>query len=399
MAYLTLSLKPSLGIPIILLTVLLSIAGCESQNAQLAAAKEEVRSVGGSIFEYDDGAIHYDLREGDLKELHWGKVMSLSELRSVAFIGPQFSDEYVSYLTDSASLTSIACAYTNITDDGVAKLRSARNLKLLDLSGCQVTDACIPDLLAIESLEKLYISATPISLAGARKLAQRFSVEWSQVPSEKIRQALGHLEQDGVRIGISSVELSEGPSGPPKYHIHANFNELVPKQDNPERLFDNLALLGSAGQVYLILEPSALAYLKPNSKIYSLSLVGPAEGAEHLFDIEEFSPLATLLVTDLSLSFSNDLPPHVFQVLTDVEGLEELTIFDETISPEDWKQLTSCPKLKMLEFGECQFDDLDAFEPTARPLEMRLFWMEHVSQEDQVRFKELTRTSTLFDDE
>lgn len=386
------------GIVAGLLVCAISLLGCESRSARLAAAKEEVKSVGGSIFEYDDGTIHYDLRFADLEKLAWEEVIPLAELNSVGFLGPQFTDDYVSHLAGSDTLKSIALFHTNITDAGVARLRDIPNLKLLGLAGCQITDACVPDLLAIESLEQLDISATPITFLGAQKLAQRFSLEWSYVPSKEVRQALQQVVQDGVIIGISSEALTKGPEAPTEYHLHVDFHELVPKLENPDRLFENLSLIGSVGRIYLRLYPMELDYLKPETKIYSLSMFGQEE-PEPLLDARPLTQLASLHVTDLSLSFANDLPPTAYEVLAKIEGLKELSVFNQTITPAHWKQLTSCPELKTLYLFECPFQDLSKFEATVRPLELRLHWMENVSDKDQATLKELTQTSQLFEDD
>ncbi|WDI43523.1 hypothetical protein [Bremerella sp. P1] len=290
----------------------------------------------------------------------------------------------------------IQCDFTQITDTGVSELRDLSSLTYLDLSGCPITDACIPDLLAITSLEELVLLETHISEEGAKKLAQQFSLRWSLVPSEVIRLTLLQLVRDDIAITIDSNALAEGADAPPQYFVSAESFERLPAIEKPELLFEHLARLGGVGEVYLPLEPAQLVDLRPMSRIHNLDISEPSKVSSS-FDAQQWSHLAKLYIERLSLTFINELPSEALQVLPKIKELEVLEVWDQTITPEDWAQLVQCPQLKRLNLVGCKLQDIQEFKPTPRPLELRLEGSDLPTDEDQTKLKELTRTSKLSD--
>ena len=72
----------------------------------------------------------------------------------------------------ASQFVTVDLSATKITDLSVAKLATAKNLRLIRLSETAITDASIDTLLKLPSLESINLYGTKVTDAGIKKLAE-----------------------------------------------------------------------------------------------------------------------------------------------------------------------------------------------------------------------------------
>ena len=104
------------------------------------------------------------------------RVERLRHMRGITLSG-HFSDDDLSHIEGFREIEAIDLSRTDVTDMGLAHLRSLTKLRVLYLAECKgVTDAGIAQLGGLVELERLYLRETPIhgegfkSLQGLKKL-------------------------------------------------------------------------------------------------------------------------------------------------------------------------------------------------------------------------------------
>lgn len=347
---------------------LLTLTGCQDNSALYQELEQELEKVDGTFWN-DEEEVGYILERCDLDQLSWERVFPLSQLGSVLLEGSTFSDSQVRFLLNCPRLTHVHCPFTNITDNGVSVFQDMSQLKTLDLSGCNITDACIPDLLRIKTLETLVIMETPITKDGAQELAQQFSVTWSYVPSEEVRQTLTELARDDITGELEPQDFTSRTTVN-RYDFSLWGIDAETKREELEQLFSRFDLLSQSGELSVLVEASEfLPYLKAISKIDELHVALSFDG-ERLFDHDQLSHLAGTHITRLHL-FVDELTPNHFEPLTKIKGLQELRLYNQTITPEIWSHILHCPDLALLNFVDCQFPDAEQFETAQHALQIR----------------------------
>ncbi len=372
-----------------LLALLIVLSGCQDNTARYQEIQAELSKAGGDFYDSDQG-VGYILIRCDVEQLSWERIFPLPQLTAVLLEGSNFSDAQVRFLLNCPNLVDVHCPYTNITDGGVSQLRGMNNLRNLDLSGCYVTDACIPDLLAIDSLETLLLDQTHITPAGAKQLEQRFSVVWSQVPSEKVRQTLCDLSRHHFGLTVLGADTDEQDASP-VYSV--DFNDTTKMPDN---ITEQLNMLSHSSNLILSLDSEThLRKLQGiDGPIHRIYLFEPW-GEEQTFDKTSLTILSELNTRQLVLSF-RDLTPEQFRSVADTPGLKNLNILNQTITPEEWKTLVQIPSLETLVFNNTKFQDVDKFTPAEHNIQLELYGTDGP---DTKLEKQLTKLVTPNEDE
>ncbi|HEY9772174.1 MAG TPA: hypothetical protein V6C81_00035 [Planktothrix sp.] len=159
-------------------------------------------------------------------------------LRTVWLTGTQVSDKGMEALSQLPLLTNLVLKSTMITDEGLKSLRALnlrsltlpaqitdngvralsglKNLRRLDLSFTSITDACMADLVAMPSLEELYLNDTAVTdhaipvLAGLSTLKTLFlsgtKVSDGSIPSFEKMNSLEHLELRDT--GVTEIAIA-----------------------------------------------------------------------------------------------------------------------------------------------------------------------------------------------
>ncbi len=133
--------------------------------------KNEVK-VGDHV--YDLGREHFVLHWGhSFKDVeHLFRLRQFTRLRSANFSGSDLDDAGLLRLSDYVELENLDLQDTQITVAGTGYLKQLKNLKYLRLKeNPQLTNECIPNLIAIAHLQELQIHETSITEEGVQSLA------------------------------------------------------------------------------------------------------------------------------------------------------------------------------------------------------------------------------------
>lgn len=95
-----------------------------------------------------------------------------SEIKWMDLGRTQITDNGLAKLKGMKSLTRLHLENTQISDAGLAHLASLENLEYLNLYGTQVTDAGIQKLSGLKNLKKLFLWQSKATEEGANKLAE-----------------------------------------------------------------------------------------------------------------------------------------------------------------------------------------------------------------------------------
>src|SRR5260370_11551978 len=82
----------------------------------------------------------------------------------------KFNDEHFSVLDSFPSLTFLSLSETEITNDGLKKLRGLKNLKGVRLDNTRITDAGMTEISEINTLTLLSLQDCRITTVGLRHL-------------------------------------------------------------------------------------------------------------------------------------------------------------------------------------------------------------------------------------
>lgn len=98
-------------------------------------------------------------------------VKSLAELPlETLWLGPRITDEGMAAVGRIPTLRHIDICAHMVTDDGVSAIAGLRNLEVVWLSRCSVTDKCVPVLSGFTGLKELNVNYTGVTPAGLAKL-------------------------------------------------------------------------------------------------------------------------------------------------------------------------------------------------------------------------------------
>ena len=121
---------------------------------------EALKSLVAGISKQYPGALSFESQQSSLL------VFTAVSLRG------NFDDEGFKKLAPAISqLVTLDLSATKVTDQAVAQLAVAKNLRLIRLSETGVTDACIDTLLKLPTLESINLYGTKVTDAGVSKLS------------------------------------------------------------------------------------------------------------------------------------------------------------------------------------------------------------------------------------
>jgi len=195
-------------IVVVLLSVLLGWCGMEMRQAgRQRQAVEAIRKAGGVVFydfQLDESGYALPVQEppapawlrelvGDdffseatgvgfnypeeASDVVLGRVKGLTKLRLLYLSGPQVTDVGLKHLKRLTKLRTLLLHGTQVTDVGLEHLRGLRELESLDLSGTQVTNAGLEHLRGLTGLNRLELPGTQISDAGLQHLGELTGLE------------------------------------------------------------------------------------------------------------------------------------------------------------------------------------------------------------------------------
>lgn len=373
------------------LALLPLLTGCEDQAARYREIEDELVRVNGSFYDHEKEVV-YDLVRCDVTPLFWERVFPLDKLGSVHLAGSNFSDAHARFLLHCPKLMHVDCSYTEITDGGVSQLQNIPRLEFLDLSGCRVTDGCIPDLLAHKSLREVNLLETPISKEGARQLAKRFQITWSDVPSEEVRQGLSALARRDVWLTPAPKDQTIEGHEPNQYDIRLWPFDLENASGPRDQVVEHIHMLSHAGQLKIQFNSSALfKHLPAISRIDDLEVRQPWETDEE-FDLKQLKYLAGVTIHKLTL-YVEDTPADQFAAVASIKKLRELDISNQTITPDKWSALMHCRELKSIHFIGCQFNQLGLYEGAEHAIQIHFDLFEPPPPETRNKLLELTQAA------
>lgn len=318
-------------------------------------------------------------RHADLSGFDLGALYPLNHLEYIGLEATDFHDLQISYLLNCPSLRQIDLHWTEVTDKGVEQLRELPELESLGLIGCNVTDECMDDLLAMESLMDVHLYDTHVTAEGVKRLRDRgIDVFWKgTVPNEEARRAISALNRRNM-VAMSSFrpEEEEGPSF--RFQIMViDESQIDPGVSSDLQALDQFAPLDISSPPNQL-----LPLLNDLSRIDDLYIRSyehehrdPAVVIEHLSKCQPQSFRVLSLCLD-------PLPPGLLARWIQTEDLEILYLERQEINSQVWQAIVEAPTLKKIQFDDCQFQQVDKFPPTERPIAVKIYDEDYRSDEE-----------------
>jgi hypothetical protein len=178
---------------LVLVSAFLSYANTSTRNRLIA----DVARLGGTV-EFDENFPGRPIAKVDL---HGTKVTDsdlamfeyarndLKELRYLDLRLTQISDDGVARLKNLRQLQTLNLFRTRLGDKGLAQLKKLTDLRTLLIGGTQVTDAGLVHLRRFSKLRKLSLFQTPVSDNGIAELKRMSSLEVVLISGSKITAA------------------------------------------------------------------------------------------------------------------------------------------------------------------------------------------------------------------
>jgi Leucine-rich repeat (LRR) protein len=132
-------------------------------------------------------------------------LTALPKLRVLYLSGPNISDDALRSVGELKSLVELHLNGPNFGDEGLVHLTKLTGLTILDLQGTQVTDAGLHQLSSMTRLERLNLTGTAITEAGLARIAKLVNLRQLQLSGPEIGDAdLSHLSR---LTGLQSLTL------------------------------------------------------------------------------------------------------------------------------------------------------------------------------------------------
>jgi hypothetical protein len=117
------------------------------------------------------GTLRYlDLRLTNITDAGVANIRSLKNLQTLNLFRTQLTDDGLARLKNLKQLQTLLIGGTKVTDSGMVYVTRFKELKKLSLFQTQVSDEAIPELKRLRKLETLLISGSKITNAGAAEL-------------------------------------------------------------------------------------------------------------------------------------------------------------------------------------------------------------------------------------
>ena len=133
----------------------------------------------------------------------------LAEVKSLNLSGTQVTDAGLAHLKGLAGLQWLSLRGTQVTDAGLAHLKGLAGLQKLSLSDTQVTDAGLAHLKGLAGLQELDLNETRVTDAGLAHLKRLAGLPALYLGGTQVTDAgLAHLKGLG---GLRWLSLSRAP--------------------------------------------------------------------------------------------------------------------------------------------------------------------------------------------
>ena len=146
----------------------------EQRLAMQGQAIQMIEEIGGTVREIaandDRKEVAFHLSGKELTDDGLAHVRSIDQMIMLHLKGTQITDDGLLHLSGLPSLEKLHLEETKLTDKGLAHLLKIPKLKWLNIYGTEVTDAGIEQLKEMKDLDKLYIWQTKITLPGFERL-------------------------------------------------------------------------------------------------------------------------------------------------------------------------------------------------------------------------------------
>ncbi|MBQ18678.1 MAG: twin-arginine translocase subunit TatC [Planctomycetaceae bacterium] len=124
------------------------------------------------------------------------QLNSQHEPDSLAFSGPEFTDEHLSRLAEFKKLRMLDLRNSSITDAGLAALVPLTNLQLLNLAGTKITNTGLETLARLKTLKTLLISSPEIDDGAMASITSHSGLEELNLVGTRISDdGLDQLDQ------------------------------------------------------------------------------------------------------------------------------------------------------------------------------------------------------------
>lgn len=139
------------------------------------AAIAKIQELGGQVLELAQNdprlVVNFHLADGKVTDDHLVPVEALNEwIYELNLRGTDITDAGLAHLKSQKALTRLHLEKTKVTDEGLKQLTGLTNLEYLNVYGTAVTDAAVDLLTSLSNLKKVYIWQSKVTVNGVRKL-------------------------------------------------------------------------------------------------------------------------------------------------------------------------------------------------------------------------------------
>ncbi|QDU97524.1 hypothetical protein [Lignipirellula cremea] len=345
-----------------------------ARRARDAKVAAEVHRLGGEVTQVDpedvaDTGLYAGAVAGvsfqccDLWDSSLAEIVQADTITYVDFRQCSFGDHHARQLASLPRLTTVRLSDTDITDEGVRLLSQLPALEYLDLDRCQISDAAAASLASARNLRHVGLRATYVTPAGIAALAPQLSVagsQWSTVPSEAVRLAMVRISRMGLFIEDNLSEVRDDGE-PLTFDV-----EWGGQWNQDARVMEHFQTLSQAGLLRIQVDMSSFPAV-PDGQLDSIaelvfyvkSYIDPATSPPAADAVASLSQLGS--VEKLTIEASGDLGPLLRELLK-LKGLRQVSLSHQAIDPDLWRLLTAERELQQIDFLECTFENIAAFQ-------------------------------------
>ena len=160
---------------VVILGLTTSTAIADEENLDEFKAIEKIELLGGKIRRDDTlpgrPVVEVNFKENKRFSYRYLRLLTpFSELKTLNVSATQITDAGMLEIGRHTSLTSLYIARTEISDAGTKELRHLKNLTTLNLVGNKITDAGLKSIGELTNLERLHIGRSDVTEVGLKEL-------------------------------------------------------------------------------------------------------------------------------------------------------------------------------------------------------------------------------------
>lgn len=309
----------------------------------------------GTKLDAGDVITTIDMQNVNFSAIPFTKIFPLVGLVCLNLPGADLGNIHLERISQCPDLVDLDLSYSTAADASTGYLKNLKGLRILNLSGCSVSDECIDDLLAIHTLSDLDLRDTHITSAGLARLKKnpKLKIEWYETSSGEVQLLCGQIAR--YQIGIDREASTRNESGKKWcYKIH-----IKEYSEYDESLVDSLNKLAEDGDLEIKIESGLfLSMLSKLNRIYDLILMPEAfSGYIEGFPCNELSGVQC----EKLYMFSEVCEFQFLEELSQMHGLAEFQLVGQGVDRTAWDGLISVPNLKRLVFDHCYFYEIQAY--------------------------------------